>query len=222
MNCSKRRGGRALRLLPWPLLLLSAVVPGAAALPTISEVFYDARGSDDGHSFVELYGEPGTDLDGFRLEGVNGAGGAVGPVLALSGVIGSAGVFVVADRRADGTTEVPGADLLLDFDLQNGPDSLVLRLGEEVVDAVGYGVFDAGLVFAGEGLPAPDAPAGSSLARVDSGRDTDRNELDFAVLAEPSPGRAQAAPVPEPASLFLGLAGLGVLAVLGRRRGASG
>lgn len=217
MNCPVHRRTRALWLLPWPLLL-AAVAPEAAALPTISEVLYDAAGSDDGRSFIELFGEPGTDLDGFRLEGVNGAGGAVGPVLSLSGVIGASGVFLIADRRADGSTDVAGADLLLDFDLQNGPDSLVLRLGGGVVDAVGYGTFEAGLVFAGEGLPAPDAPAGSSLARTPSSRDTDRNELDFAVLSEPSPGRAQPAPVPEPGSLLLGLAGLGTLAVLGRRR----
>ena len=32
--------------------------------PLISEVYYDAVGSDDGLSFVELWGAPGTDLDG--------------------------------------------------------------------------------------------------------------------------------------------------------------
>ncbi len=211
------RGARL--LLGGSLAALCALTGEAGALPIISEVLYDATGADDGRSFVELYGEPGTDLAGYRLEGVNGAGGAVGPVLALSGILGEDGLFVVADRRADGSSEVPGADLLLDFDLQNGPDSLVLRLDDEVVDAVAYGVFEPGLVFAGEGLPAPDAPAGSSLGRVPSDRDTDRNHLDFAVLSDPSPGRAQLPPVPEPGSLLLGLAGLGVLAALGRRRG---
>ena len=57
----------------------------AASLPLISEVFYDQAGSDDGHSFVELYGPPGTALDGLRLEGVNGFDGGVGPVVPLAG-----------------------------------------------------------------------------------------------------------------------------------------
>ena len=50
---------------------------GAHALPLISEVFYDAVGTDDGLSFVELYGAPGTDLDGCVVEGINGTGGTV-------------------------------------------------------------------------------------------------------------------------------------------------
>ena len=59
-------------------LLLHASV--AAATPLISEVFYDAVGSDDGWVFVELAGVPGTPLDGLFLEGVNGSNGAIGTV----------------------------------------------------------------------------------------------------------------------------------------------
>jgi len=46
--------------------------PGALATVMISEIFYDAEGSDDGHVFVELAGPPGTLLDGWQVEGVNG------------------------------------------------------------------------------------------------------------------------------------------------------
>ena len=152
-----RRAPRALGALA----LLLAVCPGAAqALPLISEVLYDAVGSDDGRLFVELSGVPGTSLDGFTLEGVNGGDGAVGPVLVLTGVIGADGLFVIADRTAAGVTEIPGADLLLNFDLQNGPDSLVLTDGAQAIDAVGYGVFAVGEIFAGEGSPAEDPAAG--------------------------------------------------------------
>ena len=42
----------------------------ALALPLISELFYDAVGSDNGQSFVELYGAPGASLEGLVLEGV--------------------------------------------------------------------------------------------------------------------------------------------------------
>jgi hypothetical protein len=67
------------------------------ALTLISEVYYDSVGSDDGLSFIELWGTPGTDLAGFVLEGINGSNGAVAPSLALTGVINGDGIFVVAD-----------------------------------------------------------------------------------------------------------------------------
>ena len=92
----------------------------AAALQIVlSEVLYDAVGIDDGRVFVELFGPPGAALSGLTLEGVNGANGAVSPVLLLSGSVPPDGFFVVADRSG-GSTEVPNADLLLDFDFQKG------------------------------------------------------------------------------------------------------
>ena len=114
-----------------------------------------------------------------------------------------------------------GADLLLDFDIQNGPDSLVLRSGDDLLDAVGFGVFGPEQVFAGEGSPAPDVPAGSSLARRFANVDTDDNASDFVEQAMPTPGSAPLAPVPEPgvASLCaLGLAGLAAAAPRAPRR----
>jgi hypothetical protein len=204
----------------WTLLLgvVFALEPSPAlALPLISEVFYDAIGSDDGRSFVELYGAPGTALDGMRLEGVNGAGGAIGPVLALAGAIPADGFFVVADDLAGGPTLVPNADLVLNFDFQNGPDSIVLRSGDVTLDALGYGVFAAGDVFAGEGAPAPDAPADSSLARVFADLDTNDNAADFGVLAVPTPGSGDLAPVPEPSTALLLALGLGGVGLCARR-----
>ena len=104
------------------LAVLAGLAPRPAlALPLISELFYDAVGSDNGHSFVELYGAPGASLEGLVLEGVNGAGGAIGPTIVLSGAIPADGFFVVADDQGDGTTLVAEADLLSNFDFQNGP-----------------------------------------------------------------------------------------------------
>ena len=196
------------------LVLLGAAPAGA--LPVLSEVFYDAVGADDGQSFVELYGAPGSSLDGLVIEGVNGADGAVTHTLALTGTIGPDGLFVLADRTSAGTTLVADADLLLDFDFQNGPDSVVLRSASAVLDALGYGDFLAGEVNAGEGDPAPDPPAGQSLARRFANVDTDDNASDFLASA-PTPGSAPLA-LPEPASA--GLLGLGLLGLarLGRRR----
>jgi hypothetical protein len=104
-----------------------------------------------------------------------------------------------------------------EFDFQNGPDSVVLRAGESVLDALGYGVFAPEDFFAGEGNAAPDAPADSSLARLFANVDTDDNASDFAV-GSPTPGSAMFASVPEPWSGSLFGTGLAALAWLGRRR----
>lgn len=197
--------------------LLAAGAAGAGPI-TISEVLYDATGSDDGKVFVELFGPAGLGLDGYTVEGVNGADGAVAPVLRLVGPIPADGIFVVADRDASGATLVPGADLILNFDFQNGPDSIVLRdVGGAVVDALGYGAFGVGAgAYAGEGMPAPDAPAGQSLARRFANLDTDNNAVDFVVLATPTPGVAT---VPEPERARLVLFGLGLCALGSIRAG---
>ncbi|HJO25439.1 MAG: hypothetical protein QF890_09385 [Myxococcota bacterium] len=204
------------------ICLPTAVLLGAApvkAMPLISEIFYDAAGADGGHVFVEIWGTAGTALSGLVLEGVNGSNGSITHTLALSGTIPGDGLFVVASDRGDGASDVPEADLVLAFDFQNGPDSVVLRGVDGVLDAVGYGVFGPGQVFAGEGFPAADAAAGESLARHFANRDTDHNALDFGVLAAATPGTAPLMLLPEPGSLVLCMAGLAGLAVFGRRVG---
>ena len=197
-------------------LALVASVAGAALL--ISEVLYDGVGSDNGLSFVELYGTPGSSLDGLFLEGVNGANGNTGPTVALSGIFPVDGIFVVADDIGDGSTAVSGADLILNFDFQNGPDSIVLRTADAVVDAVGYGIFDLDEIFAGEGTPAVDAPAGSSLARHFANVDSDDNAADFGISSPPTPGEAMFLSVPEPSSAGLLAVGLVGVAWSGRGR----
>jgi hypothetical protein len=209
-------GARALAALAFLLGLPST----AAALPLISEVLYDAVGSDTGQSFVELYGTPGTDLTGFVVEGINGSNGAVTDSVALSGTIPADGFFVLADDQGDGTTPVQNADLIGRFDFQNGPDSIVLRAGATVLDAVGYGVFAPDEFFAGEGSPALDPPAGASLARLFSNLDTDDNSVDFLALDLPTPGSGSLAAVPEPGSAALLAGGLLGLSQLGRHRRA--
>ena len=111
-------------LITATLLLVLAPQPASAA-PLISEVLYDAVGADNGLVFVELYGEPGTSLDGLFLEGINGANGSSGPTIALSGVFPADGIWLLADDVGDGTSLVAGADLIANFDFQNGPDSSV-------------------------------------------------------------------------------------------------
>jgi hypothetical protein len=134
-----------------------------------------------------------------------------------AGVIAADGLFLLADRTSGGATFVPGADQIANFDFQNGPDSVELRDGGVVLDAIGYGSFGGGDIFAGEGNAAPDTPAGSSLARAYADVDTDDNLADFEVLSVPTPGVAEFAPVPEPDSGLLLLSGLSTVVVLRRR-----
>jgi len=192
-------------------LLLALAPYRASAVPLISEVLYDATGSDNGLVFVELYGDAGSSLDGLFLEGINGANGSAGPIIALSGVFPADGIWLLADDVGDGTTLVPGAHQISNFDFQNGPDSIILRTANAILDAVGYGVFGMGDFFAGEGAAAVDPPAGSSLARLFADLDTNDNAADFIVLGVPTPGHAPLNPVPEPqtaALLAVGLLGL--------------
>lgn len=191
------------------------------ALPVLSEVFYDAEGADNGQGFVEIFGAPGTDVEGFTLEGVNGSNGDVTVTIVLTGSIPADGILVVADEDG-GVTAVPDADLLANFDFQNGPDTVVLRdaLGA-VIDAVGYGEFGPDEFFLGEGAPVADAPAGSSVARFFADVDTDSNFADFTVLDAPTPGTAPLQMVPEPGSAVLLATGGSLLALLHGRRGAT-
>jgi hypothetical protein len=187
----------------------------------LSEVFYDAVGSDNGLSFVEIWGTPGTVLDGLVVEGVNGGDGSAGTPVTLAGVIPADGLFVLADESSGGATLVPGADLIRNFDFQNGPDSIVLRSAAAVLDAIGYGVFAPGEFFAGEGQPAVDPAAGESLARRFANVDTNDNAADWIALAVPTPGSAPLAAIPEPATASLLLAGLAGLAQRCRRAGSA-
>ncbi len=194
----------------------------ASALPLISEVFYDGVGSDDGQSFVELYGSPGASLDGLLLEGVNGSGGSVTVSITLMGTIPADGLYLLADVDLSGSTLVPDPDGLANFDFQNGPDSVVLRdSGGVVLDAVGYGVFAAGDVFASEGGPVADGPAGTSIARFFADVDTDDNSLDFTVLPAPTPDSAPFS-LPEASTGLLAISGLAGIGAMGRRRSPQG
>jgi hypothetical protein len=195
----------------------AVLASGVHAGTVISEALYDAASTDNGNVFVELYGTPGSSLAGLSLEGVNGTDGSVYLSQALTGVIPGDGVFLIADDSGDGTTLIGDADLVLDIDFQNGPDSIVLRDGTGILDALGYGDFTGG-VFAGEGGAAPDAPAGSSLARLDPQADSDDNFADFAVLAAPTPGSVPVSAVPLPPALGLFLSGILGLCTVSRNR----
>ncbi len=155
--------------------------------PVINEIVYNPSGTDVG-CFIEIFGPPGLDLTGYTLDAVNGNDGVTTSVATLSGhALGTSGYFVLAQ---DSTVKVAvGATRLIKTtaDLQNGPDSVVLKHGAAVVDALGYGSFAAGEFFRGETSPAPATL--SSLCRIPGGKDTDDNSADFVACA-PTPGAA--------------------------------
>lgn len=162
----------------------------AAAAPAdlvISEVLYDAPGADT-DVFVELFGPPGTSLAGFSLVGINGNGGADYHPIALAGDVPADGYFVIAHPSAEAWISNHADQTSSDVDFQNGPDNIVLRFGDTVVDAVGYGSFDGGDVFAGETAPCEDPSSGWSIARDEDATDTDDNSVDFTANATATPG----------------------------------
>jgi len=161
---------------------------GGGAVPNvvINEVLYDAVGGDT-EVWLELYGPANTVVDGLTLVGINGADGKAYTSIPLSGQLDANGYFLIAhpDSGVAG-----GANIVTTkVDFQNGPDSIQLRFGDEVIDALAYGDF-SGAVFAGEGTAAVDTAAGESLARNADGVDTDDNGADFTATVSPTPGAA--------------------------------
>lgn len=167
-------------------LLLAA--QSASANPVLNEVLYDPPGADGGAEFVELLntGAVTLDLAGVRLEFANGAAapvwerrweGAGGDSLAPGAR------WLIADSGWTGT-DIP--NVMVSLRLQNGPDAVRLRRGEIVLDRLGYGDLTDPSFF--ESAPHPGAAA-SSLGRRPDGADSDRNDQDWVVCDEPTPGR---------------------------------
>ncbi len=172
-----------------------ACVPRPMPVVVISELLYNSPGADDGPGnslFVELAGPSGTSLEGMSLVGVNGSNGDDYQQCALSGSIPTSGYYVIAHPESDATL-LTLADLThTNVNFQNGStadqpdaDAVQLRLGTNVLDAVGYGL---GTNAFGEGAAAEDSgDSGLSLSRDSNNTDTDHNSTDFSVSTA-SPG----------------------------------
>ena len=165
----------------------------------LNEIYYDAVGSDtDGVLFVELYGTPGKLIEGDKINFVNGSDGNIDDSITLpSGAkIRSDGFFLIADAKTSSPTSsnITGADLIDNFDPQNGPDAVqLLDAAGKLLDAVSYGVGGVALAQNGlaivEGSPAPDVINGHSIERKTPGLDTNDNLNDFVDRETPTPGK---------------------------------
>lgn len=163
----------------------------------ISEVIYDVTGADtNGDLFIELAGEAGTEISEYKVNFINGSDGKIYDDFTIpdGALIPDDGVYLVADAitGSPGATNVPGADYVVNFDPQNGPDAIQLVDDQGVlIDALGYGspivAFAENGLASYETLPAADVGSDMSLARVDT-FDTDDNSLDFIQKEDPSPG----------------------------------
>ncbi len=185
------------------LCATDAAAPPEPPSLAINEIVFDGPGTDH-DVFVEIVGPAHAVVDGLTLVGVNGATGDDYNAITLAGELGADGVFVVAHPSASAAT-LAAADMLTSrVDFQNGPDSVQLRAGAVVLDALGYGDFAAGDHFAGEGGAAFDQPPGKSLGRFPDRGDSGDNARDFA-LGIPTPGAPNQgeASVPRAARLLI-------------------
>ncbi|MBN1549914.1 lamin tail domain-containing protein, partial [bacterium] len=161
----------------------------------INEIHVNPDGQDLG-CYIELYypGSHRISLDGYTLVGINGYDNTEYNIVPLTGEVMAGDYFVIAQDDS-----VANADLIdVNINYQNGPDSIQLRAGSTVVDAIGYGTFLPEEFFAGEGDPVdyPNPTNNLSLNRIPDGTDTDNNFDDF-VLGILTPGE-QNQPAGEP------------------------
>ena len=187
--------------------------PPMSGAVVINEVFYDALGSDDyrngaAPTFIELFGPPALDITGYKVELVNGSGGAVYSTATLPAIARLDGngyaILAIADSDSFLKFAAPGNKFFIltnianQDGIQNGPDNVKLSdAAGTLVDALGYGSFSGSQFFEGEGPcgvgPCHSAPAsgsGRSLGRV-NGVDTNDNLADF-VSYYPTPGMPNA------------------------------
>lgn len=143
----------------------------------INEVYYDESGTDGPNVFIELFGPKNTPLNGLRVVGMNGGGGADYATINLTGSTDSNGYYLLATSNYTNPSIVDQTNN--SADLQNGPDAVRIDRGNSAttLDLLGYGV-PLPLNFY-ETLPTADVDAGYSLSRNPSHADTNNNNVDF-------------------------------------------
>ncbi|HEU4320312.1 MAG TPA: lamin tail domain-containing protein [Acidimicrobiia bacterium] len=158
-------------------------VPTSTALK-INEIDYD-QDSTDTAEFLEIYnsGADPVDLSAYRVDLVNGNGGAVYDEVELTGTLAAGDFYVLCLNEA--TT--PECDVTAAFGaVQNGsPDAVaIVELANgAIVDTLSYEGDTVAPYTEGSGAGLVDDPATNfaGLSRITDGVDTDVNNVDFAL-----------------------------------------
>ena len=190
------------------LLSLYLSLPIGASSPTllISEVFYDAVGTEPDEEWIEIYnaGASAIDLSNYKVGDEEEQGGTEGMLQFPAGVSINPGQVIVIANNATAFLSIWGFNPdyeMGDSDeavpdmipytawagsavqLANGGDHvLILDGGDEIMDAMSYG--DKTMFF---DPPCPDVSAGHSLERSPANADTDTAE-DWIDQEFPNPG----------------------------------
>jgi hypothetical protein len=195
-------------------ILLIGLTHFAFASVMINEILYDTIGRDDStQMYTELWGEPGTDVSGYTLVGINGNGGTEYRTITIpqGTSIPTDGYLVIGNRA-----QVPNVDVNLNVNSDDGVDwqnagtsssadcdGLDLRdSGGNTIDHICYGICASGHTCTGEGgTNAPDysTPSGGpnkSIARVPDHQDTNNNGTDWVISDIMTPGAPNSTPVP--------------------------
>ena len=188
----------AMLVIALGVMSFGAVGTAASTSLVINEVDYDQAGTD-ASEFLELKNVSGAaiNLDAYRVELVNGSGGAVYLTAELPNLELAAGDYYVVCANAT-TTANCDQDITPEENLiQNGaPDGLRLMLGATTVDALSYEGDTAGAT-EGTGAGLVDTAAGDeSISRCPDGADSDVNNIDFSLRAG-TPGAANACTAPK-------------------------
>ena len=151
----------------------------------INEVDYDNPGSNDNMEFVEILnsGAATLQLEGCKVELVNGSNGLVYTTIILPNHYLAPGDYFVVGNNAD----IPNVDLVTGAStnfIQNGePDAVALRdPADNLLDAISYEGSMAAPYTEGTGLAianSDDGTPGLGISRYPNGTDTDDNSADW-------------------------------------------
>lgn len=192
---------------------LLAFASSASAVVMLNKVLYDNQGTDDPNVlFTELWGTPGTSLEGWTIVGINGNGGLSYRTITLHGTIPADGYFVIANAAgvatADQVLNLPAND---GVDWQNAGsssgddcDGLDLKdASNALIDHLCYGPCANPGGCTGEGGanapdPFPSQNINKSVARIPDHQDTDNNAADWVSSDTPTPGASNSGTPCEP------------------------
>lgn len=172
------------------LLILLSLTRVLCAGIVINEVCYDPPGADSGKEWIELFNasDQSLDLTGCRIYS---GGSSYSLDFTFPYFVLRPGRYLLI-----GGSQVPNRHFTHNFSFQNGgsaSDAIrFVSADSSYTDTVVYDSPNSNQLIDDSGLPAlslaPDAPEGSSLARIANGHDTDLCADDFRIETNPTPG----------------------------------